>query len=74
MFYSQCNDCGQRWRVGMDSTCECPDETLQRKWVGLEPDEIEAVWKGVQASDFHDCVKPFAKAIEAKLRSKNEHL
>ena len=27
--------------------------------------QIETVWRSVQASDFHDCVKPFARAIEA---------
>jgi hypothetical protein len=43
----------------------------QRQWVGLTDEEIEAVWKRVQADDFHDCVQPFAQAIEAKLRSKN---
>ncbi len=27
--------------------------------------QIETVWRSVQANDFHDCVKPFARAIEA---------
>ncbi len=26
MFYSQCNDCNQRWELGTASTCKCPDE------------------------------------------------
>jgi len=43
----------------------------QRQWVGLTDEEIEQVWKRVQANDFHDCVQPFARAIEAKLKAKN---
>ena len=31
----------------------------------LTDEEIETVWRSVQANDFHDCVKPFARAIEA---------
>ena len=31
----------------------------------LTDEGIEAVWKRVQANDFHDCVQPFARAIEA---------
>ena len=26
MFYSQCNDCNERWELGTASTCKCPDE------------------------------------------------
>lgn len=37
----------------------------------LTNEEIENVWERVQANDFHDCVQPFARAIEAKLREKN---
>ena len=43
----------------------------QRTWVGLTDEEIEKVWRRVQANDFHDCVQPFARAIEAKLKEKN---
>ena len=43
----------------------------QRTWVGLTDEEVESVWKQVEVSDFHDCVQPFARAIEAALRSKN---
>lgn len=32
----------------------------------LTDEEVETVWRSVQANDFHDCVKPFARAIEAK--------
>jgi hypothetical protein len=31
----------------------------------LTDKQIEQVWKRVQANDFHDCVQPFARAIEA---------
>ena len=37
----------------------------------LLSDETEEIWQGVQANDFHDCVQPFARAIEAKLKEKN---
>jgi hypothetical protein len=43
----------------------------QRTWVGLTDEDAEEVWQSVQASDFHDCVKPFAQGIEAKLKEKN---
>jgi len=38
----------------------------------LTDEEIETVWRSVQASDFHDCVKPFARAIEAKHNIKGD--
>ena len=38
----------------------------------LTDEEIETVWRSVQANDFHDCVKPFARAIEAKHNIKGE--
>lgn len=47
------------------------EQPAQRSWVGLTDEEVEEVWKRVEASDFRDCVQPFAKAIEAALRSKN---
>lgn len=31
----------------------------------LTDEQIEKVWRRVQANDFHDCVQPFARAIEA---------
>lgn len=43
----------------------------QRTWVGLTAEEVEKIWQSVEASDFHDCVLPFAKAIENKLKDKN---
>jgi len=44
----------------------------QRPWVGLTHEEAEEVWKRVEASDFRDVVHPFARAIDAALRSRNE--
>jgi hypothetical protein len=43
----------------------------QRTWVGLTDEDAEEVWQSVQTRDFHDCVQPFAQAIEAKLKEKN---
>ena len=31
----------------------------------LTDEQIETIWRRVQANDFHDCVQPFARAIEA---------
>ncbi len=55
----QCHNCGQTYTQP------------QRTWVGLTDEDAEEVWQSVQASDFHDCVKPFAQGIEAKLKEKN---
>ena len=59
-------------------TCGGPLHTVplytsppHRPWVELTHEDIEEVWKRVEASDFRDCVHPFAQAIEAALRSKN---
>jgi hypothetical protein len=43
----------------------------QRTWQGLTAEEVEKIWQSVEASDFHDCVLPFAKELEAKLKEKN---
>ena len=43
----------------------------QRAWVGLTEEEIEDAWRKVETGDFHDCVLPFAQAIEAELKGKN---
>jgi len=56
-----------------ENTCAALDELCttppQRK--PLTDEEIEQIWRLVQANDFHDCVQPFARAIEAKLKEKN---
>jgi hypothetical protein len=46
-------------------------EPAQRTWVGLSDEEIEKVWQHTQANDFHDCVQPFAQAVEAALKERN---
>lgn len=43
----------------------------EREWVGLTDEEIETIWRKVEAGDFHDCVLPFAEKLEAKLKEKN---
>ena len=43
----------------------------QRTFVGLAAEEVEKIWQSVEASDFHDCVQPFAQALENKLKEKN---
>ena len=53
----------------------CPNcakqSPLTLEWVGLTHEEVEEVWEQVESSDFLDCVHPFARAIEAKLKEKN---
>ena len=58
-------------KVWDDATPLYTSPPAQRPWVGLTHEEIEEVWYRVEASDFRDCVHPFARAIEAALRSKN---
>ena len=48
-----------------------PATPPQRTWVGLTDEEIETIWRKVEAGDFHDCVLPFAEKLEAKLKEKN---
>ena len=47
------------------------EKLAQRTWVGLTVEEVEKIWQGVEASDFHDCVQPFAQAIGNILKEKN---
>jgi hypothetical protein len=65
-FWEHCNrvNCGTAYRLpapGRQPLYTSPP--AQRK--PLTDEEIETVWRSVQANDFHDCVKPFARAIEA---------
>ena len=73
MFYAQCWKCNERWGLGTASTCKCPDETPQHTWQGLTDEEILAKCESVPDYDIgnHDLIQ-FARAIEAKLRSKND--
>lgn len=43
----------------------------EREWVALTDEEIETIWRKVEAGDFHDCVLPFAEKLEARLKEKN---
>ena len=52
-------DCDARWFKAADLYTSPP----VRK--PLTNEQIETVWRSVQANDFHDCVKSFARAIEA---------
>ena len=65
-FWEHCNrvNCGTAYRLpapGRQPLYTSPP--AQRK--PLTDEQIETVWRSVQANDFHDCVKPFARAIEA---------
>ena len=56
--------CGTIYKTaGEDRVPLYTSSPSQRK--PLTDEEIETVWRSVQANDFHDCVKPFARAIEA---------
>ena len=46
-------------------------KAAKKEWVGLTEDEIEKVWRSVEASEFCDCVQPYAQAIETMLKEKN---
>jgi hypothetical protein len=70
MFYAQCWKCNERWGLGTASTCKCPDETPQHTWQGLTDEEIVLIVAECAASHQHTDIH-FARAIEAKLRSKN---
>ena len=69
MFYGQCWKCGERWAIGTASTCKCPDETIQRHWVGLTIDERIELAQDVDWAIGAYC--EYAEKIEAKLKEKN---
>ena len=58
-----------RW--GKEPQIKCPDcETPQRTWVGLTPDELNAIFDGFKTwSSFQ--ITDVYFAIEAKLKEKN---
>jgi hypothetical protein len=65
-------DAGRAVEQALDKKAENERELgiqMQPEW--LTDEEVEEVWKRVEASDFRDVVQPFARAIEAALRSKN---
>ena len=72
---AHCPDCGQLLGdAGHIHTCSPQRSESSGKpsaWVGLTDEEIETIWQSVETSDFHDCVLPFAQALETKLKEKN---
>jgi hypothetical protein len=78
MFKMCCGDCGECWYVGNPRTCKCLDEELKREWVGLTNEEWSDLYEahhdkyGLPKQGSPDGLD-YERAIEAKLRSKNEH-
>jgi hypothetical protein len=66
----KCKEC-LTYNGHQDGCSHATTPAAQRQWVGLTDEEIERVWQCTQANDFHDCVQPFAQAIEAKLKERN---
>ena len=59
----------QRWRE--EAYKQAGHPLPEREWVGLTDEEIEALAK-IHNGIFYDCDIEFARAIEAKLKEKNE--
>ena len=75
MFKTCCGDCGECWYVGNPRTCTCPDETTQRTWVGLTDEEITELHHEIKVRLMGTYkTKDIYRAIEAKLKAKNERL
>ena len=82
MFYSQCNNCNERWELGTAITCTCVTNSSttipvdrfshlgQRKWVGLTDEELQPIADEYRIL-FGSWVTDFARAIEAKFKEKN---
>ena len=76
-----CDSCGYAYQDSPPSQCDCLGDEQYTKgyiytrpqpaaqWVGLTDDEIWDVYKKVDSMQY----KEFSRAIEAKLKSKNEH-
>ena len=72
MFKTCCGDCGECWYVGNPRTCTCPDETTKRTWVGLTDEEITELHHEIKVRLMGTYkTEDIYRAIEAKLRSKN---
>ena len=81
MFYRACYVCEERWEVGTESTCKCPDEIPQRTWTGLTEEELYEIYD--ESDDGSSpcgvcgaCSKckievAIARAIQSKLKEKN---
>ena len=79
MFYSQCNNCNERWELGTASTCACltnasatiPVDRFshlgQRTWIGLTDEEQTEIMS--EAREFVS--RGLLDLVEAKLKEKN---
>ena len=54
---------GVKWLKNVEHGESLYTTPPQRK--PLTDEQIETIWRRVQANDFHDCVQPFARTIEA---------
>ena len=64
VFYRECGTCGERWAIGMTSTCKCP----KREWVGLTVEEknfLKETWLG-----FKD-IEKVIETVDELLRRRN---
>ena len=78
MFYSQCNNCNERWELVTAITCTCVTNSSttipvdrfshlgQRTWVGLTDEDLEAEFGFIDELLRDTCYR-----TEAKLKSKN---
>ena len=65
MFYTQCNNCNERWELGTTNICSCVTNASatiqvdrfshlgQRTWVGLTDKEIRKWW--ASENGLEDC-------------------
>jgi hypothetical protein len=64
-YYSSCFDTDPINKQTEEAINALKARLAQPAPVPLADEQIEQIWKRVQANDFHDCVQPFARAIEA---------
>ena len=50
MFYSQCNDCNERWELGTASSCTCPDEAEPYKFTDNSIEVLRLSKDGIWAN------------------------
>jgi len=90
MFYSQCNNCNERWELGTANTCNCVTNASatipvdrfshlgQRTWVGLTDAEVDnmILLMGFPPDWITEnaIVKNIVCNLEAKLKEKNSNL
>jgi hypothetical protein len=81
MFYTQCDNCNERWELGTTNICTCVTNASatisvdnfshlgQRTWVGLTDEEKNSFWKADQMTQ-KEWDELFSD-IEAALKAKN---